>query len=203
MIAFKFLAPGCVAPFTGAVWPAGAWMTAPAGAPPESWIHACRSRDLPYWTDAELWKVELAGRICETRFQLQAERARIVGRMPAWEAGVAREFILACALRTRDFALEALADLGVEAGELARAATLDELRTASRLLRSQPLSSRAMHLLGYCLDGAIAGRTGHAGSVSHVAAIAAADLRGAPSAAYEERAWQARWLCERLAIEPG
>ena len=31
-----------------------------AGAPPELWIHAWRPRDLPYWTDAELFRAKRA-----------------------------------------------------------------------------------------------------------------------------------------------
>ena len=49
MMAFKFLARGAVAPFTGFAWPTdGAWVEAPARSQ-DAWIHACRPRDEATW----------------------------------------------------------------------------------------------------------------------------------------------------------
>ncbi|HET9553714.1 MAG TPA: hypothetical protein VFP50_12165, partial [Anaeromyxobacteraceae bacterium] len=67
MIAYKFLAPGAVGPFSGFAWPVpsgggpGPWVAAGAGGA----IHACRTHHLPWWLDAELWAAELDGEVEE------------------------------------------------------------------------------------------------------------------------------------------
>jgi len=45
-----------------------------------SWVFPCRARDLPYWVDAELWRVELEGPAPEARSQISAPRARLAER---------------------------------------------------------------------------------------------------------------------------
>ena len=73
--AYKFLAPGGVSPFTGFRWPgAGTWVSAPDERE-EHWIFACRDRDLPYWLDEELWRVELDAPVREARYQIASPRA--------------------------------------------------------------------------------------------------------------------------------
>ena len=101
MIAYKFLAPGAVAPFTGFRWPAGGaagpgpWVAAPRERP-ELRIHACKPCDLAYWLEAELWRAELADPVDEARRQVRASRGRIRhrrARTPLWcRHGVASAF---------------------------------------------------------------------------------------------------------------
>src|SRR5437868_12625227 len=57
VIAYKFLAAGSVAPFTGFPWPLpqggapGAWVEAPPPGSPDLGVHGCRAEDLPYWVE--------------------------------------------------------------------------------------------------------------------------------------------------------
>jgi len=83
--AFKFLADGSISPFTGLRRPAnGTWMSA-AVEQEASWVFPCRARDLPYWVDAELWRVELEGPAPEAR-----------SRSPHPERGSLRELMTIC-----------------------------------------------------------------------------------------------------------
>jgi len=208
VIAYKFLARGAVSPFSALAWPApsgatpGAWHAASAGS--EAWIHGCRPADLPYWVDAELWRVELSEPVRPVRHEVQADRGRLLGRIEGWDPEAKRDFTVQCALRTRDFAAEMLRQEGrdAEARALASCGILDELAAAAGELQAQALPERSLQLLGYCGDAAFFGRITHAGCVSYIAAIAAADLRRDPAALEAERAWQARWLCARLELPP-
>src|SRR4051812_1503447 len=102
MIAYKFLAPGAVAPFTGFHWPVGEWVAASGRDQCRQGIHACRIRDLPLWIHAELWEIELAGEIDEQPRKVVAERGRLVQRVTGWNEGLAAEFGRFCAARTRE-----------------------------------------------------------------------------------------------------
>ncbi|HET7825985.1 MAG TPA: hypothetical protein VFK90_11660, partial [Anaeromyxobacter sp.] len=85
MIAWKFLAEGAVAPFTGFRWPApGEWVAAPRGRA-DAWIHACRAGDLPHWLDRELWSIELDAPVRTARYQVASPRARLVARVAGWD----------------------------------------------------------------------------------------------------------------------
>ncbi|HEX9602108.1 MAG TPA: hypothetical protein VF973_00045 [Myxococcales bacterium] len=208
MIAYKFLARGAVSPFSGEAWPPpsgatpGAWV---AVSGPELWIHGCRPADLPYWVDVELWRVELSDPARPIRRAVQAERGRLLERIEAWGVASKRDFALECALRTARFAAEAFGQEGreSEARALSSCRTLDDLAAAAEAVGQEQLPARSRQLLGYCGDAVFWGRPSHAGCVSYIAAIAAADLRGDPAAVEDERAWQARWLCDRLGISPG
>ena len=104
MIAYKFLGSDCTGRFSGFAWPlpdggsSGAWV----GAPPSrcaSGVHACRVRDLPFWIDATLWRIELAGPVEEASRKVVAGRGRLLEPIDAWDADVMRDFGLACAER--------------------------------------------------------------------------------------------------------
>ena len=62
-LAYKFLGPDRVGRFSGFRWPeAGQWVKAAVDpALCRSGIHACRTEDLPWWLDQELWLIELQG----------------------------------------------------------------------------------------------------------------------------------------------
>ena len=206
MIAYKFLAPGAVSPFSGVAWPPpsgtspGAWVAASPGQ--ELWIHGCRPADLPYWIDAELWRVELSDPARPVRHEVQAERARLLGRLEAWGLASRREFTLHCALRTAGYAAEALRKEGLdsEARTLSSCETVGDVAAAVDAVKSRSLPDRCRQVLGYCGDAAIWSGIGDARCVPYIASIAAADLRQDPAATEEERDWQARWLCQRLDI---
>ena len=63
MIAYKFLAAGRVAPFSGFEWPEptgdapGGWVEATVVDSCRSGVHACRVEYLPIWMAPELWRV--------------------------------------------------------------------------------------------------------------------------------------------------
>jgi hypothetical protein len=98
VIAFKFLAKGAVAPFTGFRWPGpGVWVGAPA--------NRDDAGDLPYWLQEELWRIELEEPVRATRYQIASPHARLVARIPRWDRAFGREYARACALRARDLAL--------------------------------------------------------------------------------------------------
>jgi len=77
MLAWKFLAPGAIAPFTGIRWPQpegsriASWVEGRAA--PARGVHACAVADLPYWFDVELWEVELEGPVTRAARQLMLE----------------------------------------------------------------------------------------------------------------------------------
>jgi hypothetical protein len=102
VIAYKFLAVGSVAPFTGFRWPVGEWVETGSVDPCRDGIHACSIRDLPIWIDAELWEIELDGEIVEQTRKLVAPRGRLGRRLEEWSPALLREFGLACLKRTRE-----------------------------------------------------------------------------------------------------
>jgi hypothetical protein len=199
MIAYKFLAGGAIAPFTGFRWPTdGQWVRAIARQDGAG-IHACRAADLPYWIGEELWRIELADPVTSNETQVEGQRGRLLGRIRAWDRLVRREFAAACAFRARDFAVEALGAERTPAQEMLAACDLGPLLAAARAASRLPPFDAEM--VAYVVDASVRALEENAGSSSHTAAVAAVALRGRASAFAEERAWQARWLSERLALD--
>jgi hypothetical protein len=102
LIAYKFLAPGAVGPFTGFRWRANVWVEAEDAQPCSQGIHACRPIDLPMWLDSELWEIELDGEIVEGERKVVARRGRLTRSIEQWTPGLANEFGRFCARRTRE-----------------------------------------------------------------------------------------------------
>ena len=190
MIAFKFLAAGAVAPFTGFRWSRGQWVTAPDDRS-DVWIHACRLADLPYWLDDELWRMELDSPVHEARYQIASPRGRLLERVEAWDGLLAVAYTHACAWRARDVALPQLAPAVRDA--VARAASLEAIRAIDVAPGS---------LVGaYLADVVKWGQRGLPAMTSYVSAVLASSSGGGLAAFESERAWQARWLAERLRLE--
>jgi len=108
VIAYKFLAPGAVAPFARLAWPRdGGWVE---GDPSlcRSGVHACRFVDLAYWLGPELWEVELDGEIVEGRHKVAASRGRLVRRVQRWNDETRAAFVAACVARGRALGAAAL-----------------------------------------------------------------------------------------------
>ncbi|MFL5949986.1 MAG: hypothetical protein ACJ74M_00080 [Gaiellaceae bacterium] len=101
VIAYKFLAPGSVGPFTGYNWEPDRWVEAESPDVCRRGIHACRTRDLPIWLDEELWEIELAGDVVEQARKLVASSGRLTRRIEAWTPALAQRFGAFCARRTR------------------------------------------------------------------------------------------------------
>ena len=138
MIAYKFLRAGRIGPFSGFRWPEpGAWVRAGADTDPcRRGIHACRTRDLPWWLADELWEIELDGEIQLDEHKIVAPAGRLRSRIDAWTTACAQEYADACAWRARDRAVEALTRAGRRhaADQLSECATFDQVLTAARRL---------------------------------------------------------------------
>jgi len=195
MRAWKFLAPGAIAPFTGARWPM------PLGPDPGQWlqgrsgegVHACALGDLPYWLDDELWEVELDAPIFRAAHQLVAARGRLVARIDAWPAAQ-REFTGSCIERTRSRVVDELVAAGrdSEADQVRAERDLDVLRDlAARVAASGPF------VVGYLFDAIR--RRPYPGLCAYIAANAAAAIDG--QRGYdEERGAEVAWFADGLKI---
>jgi hypothetical protein len=193
VIGYKFLAAGARAPFTRFQWPLpGGWVRAPADRA-DLWIHACRRRDLPYWLDDELWRIELEEPVREARYQIASPRARLLSRVAAWDRAFGQAYARACALRVRELAVPHVPPAIRDA--IAEEDDLEALAAAAG--RAGPDSRAA----GYVADAAVNARLIGPSTTSYIAAMLASSLGGGLAAFEAERAWQARWLAERLALE--
>jgi hypothetical protein len=201
MIAYKFLRAGRLGPFSKFAWPEpGVWVRAGTATNQcRRGIHACRTRDLPWWLADELWEIELDGEPQIGEHKLLAPAGALRSHIDGWTAACAREYGEACAYRARDRALEALNRAGHSraADQLADCATLEDLLvTARRLADDTPDTRISLTIAG---DGAVRALTGAAPTAAYIAAHAALRLDG-PSGYAAERAWQSRWLVERLEL---
>ncbi|MBV8749528.1 MAG: hypothetical protein JO103_07425 [Candidatus Eremiobacteraeota bacterium] len=201
MIAYKFLRSGRIGPFSGFPWPEpGEWVHAePNLVACRRGIHACRISDLPWWLADELWEVELYGRVQVDEHKIFAPGGRLRSQIEEWTSACAQEYADACAWRAHERAVQALTRTGHDdsAGKLAACRTLDDVLTASRQLASAiPDTKISLTIAG---DGAFRALTGAPPTSAYIAAHAAMRLDGADGYA-AERAWQARWLAERLGL---
>jgi hypothetical protein len=201
MIAYKFLRHGRKGPFSEFAWPEpGVWVR--AGATTDQCrrgIHACRTRDLPWWLADELWEIELEGEPRIDEHKVVAPAGALRSRIDGWTAVCAQEYGEACAWRARDGAIEALTRARyVDAVEqLTACATLEQVLVAARRLADELPDSRiSLTITG---DGAFRALTAAPATSAYIAAHAALRLDG-PAAYAAEREWQARWLIERLRL---
>ena len=208
MIAYKFLAAGAVAPFTGFVWPvpasagSGPWVSAP-GDDERHWIHAARAEDLPYWLDEELWRIELDGPIRAHPTQLAAPRGRLVERAEGWTAEAAKALGAASARRVQGGAAAIFEAEGLlaEAEALRAATSVEGLRNAVLAARAGGrVPAKAMRIAEYASDARHRLEGGEIAGVLYIAANAAVLQRGSREGAAEERAWQARWIVDRIGL---
>jgi hypothetical protein len=102
VIAYKFLRPGGVAPYTGFRWPIEEWVDAAAVDPCRTGIHACAVRDLPIWIGPELWEIELEGEVVVQARKLVAPRGRLLRRLDGWNDALISDFGRACVKRVRE-----------------------------------------------------------------------------------------------------
>ena len=202
MIAYKFLRPGRTGPFSAFAWPEpGAWVD--AGRDPVACrrgIHACRTRDLPWWLADELWEIELAGHVHVDEHKIIAAAGRLRAPIEEWTPACAQEYADACAWRAHERAVQALARAGHRhaTNRLAACATLDDALAAARKLADEiPEARISLTIAG---DGAVRALTGAAPTSAYIAAHAALRLDGA-SGYTAERAWQSTWLVKRLGLD--
>lgn len=114
VVAYKFLAADRTAPLSQVRWPepgthGGGWILASAAVGTcRRAVHACRAKDLAYWLDQRLWRVELAGEVTESATKIVAERGRLLDPVDGWP-GAGPAFIDDCVTRLaelRDWARE-------------------------------------------------------------------------------------------------
>jgi hypothetical protein len=203
MIAYKFLRSGRIGPFSGFQWPGpGVCVRAPRDLVAcKRGIHACRPSDLPWWLSDELWEIELDGRVQPDEHKIFAPAGRLGAQIDAWTPACAQAYADACAWRAHARAVQALTRAGYrrDAHQLAACPTLDEVLVATRKLADDiPHARISLTIAG---DGAIRALTGAPPTSAYIAAHAAMRLDGA--AGYTaERAWQSRWLVDRLGLRP-
>ena len=210
MIAYKFLLPDRVSPFSGATWPAENWVEADGPLVPcRNGIHACRIRDLAYWLMDDLWQVELDGDLVEYELKVVARRARLVRRIDAWDANTRQTFIHMCLRRVAEHAAVEAADSSVdrEAAALvsaSRSDDLDSIKAAARDLGAAlPQDARAGKRLAGFVEDAVDWVELPAAALAYVAAHAA-DGRSrvvADDAFAAERSLQSAWLAEHLGLD--
>jgi hypothetical protein len=96
--ALKFLRPGRIGPFTGAVWPQpGSWLeTSGELSLCRSGVHALRLSALPFWLAEKLWRVELEGAHEPADGVLLARRGRLIEPIAAWNDETARRYAESC-----------------------------------------------------------------------------------------------------------
>jgi hypothetical protein len=201
MIAYKFLRAGRRGPFSNFEWPEpGAWVrTCSETISCRRGVHACRAPDLPRWLGEELWEIELGGEVQVDEHKLVAPAGCLRSRIDGWTPACAQDYAEACAWRAGDRAVEALtrARHGQAAEQLAACITLDELLAAARGLAEElPETRISLTIAG---DGAVRALSGAAPTSAYIAAHAAGRLDG-PAGYAAERAWQSRWLVERLGL---
>src|SRR4051794_16079438 len=114
MIAYKFLRVGRMGPFSKFAWPEpGVWVRADTAADPcRHGIHACRTRDLPWWLSDELWEIELGGASRIDEHKIVAAAGALRSQIDGWTAACAQEYGEACAWRARGRTIEALTRAG-------------------------------------------------------------------------------------------
>jgi hypothetical protein len=202
VIAYKFLRSGRIGPFSGFQWPdPGVWVREPQDlAACKRGVHACRPSDLPWWVADELWEIELDGQVQTDAHKIVAPAGRLRSHIEAWTPACAQEYADACAWRAHERAAQALTRAGHrhEAHELATCQTLDDVLVAARQLAENIPEARI--ILTIAGDGAFRALTGPPPTSAYIAAHAAGRIDGADGYA-AERAWQSRWLVERLGLQ--
>ena len=165
VVAYKFLRPGAIGPFSGHPWPVppgpepGEWVEAqPSAGPCRDGIHACEPRHLPRWIWEELWEVELGGPVEARRHKLRAPRGRLLRRVEAWSPATAIAFARACADRAAEHATVAEAEgsslasaMAADGDELARDAAADGGAYAA--VRGAAVSSYVAAMTAYRAGG--------------------------------------------------
>jgi hypothetical protein len=200
-IAYKFLRAGRIGPFSSFTWPEpGVWVRAGAATDAcRRGVHACRTRDPPWWLADELWEIELDGEVRIDEHKIVAPARRLRSQIEAWTPACAQECADACGRRAQERAVQALTRAGHrhEARRLAACPTLDDALVAARHLADEIPETRIS--LAIAGDGAFRALTGAAPTSAYIAAHAAMRLDGAAGYA-AERAWQSQWLVERLGL---
>jgi hypothetical protein len=144
-------------------------------------VHACRAKDLAYWLDERLWRVELAGEVSESATKIVAGRGRLLEPVDGWPE-VVPAFVDDCTAR-----LAELRDWAVENRDFRATRTLRAyLKELAEDADPASVSYTAAHAAG--VVGWLPGEG------------MAAKARGERSPFDAERRRQGRWLADRLGL---
>ena len=179
--------------------------------------HACKPAQLLYWINAQLYEVELSGKIIDSDSKSYAQRMRFVRKVETWNEKTAQQFNIWCAEQvipsemievarryTNGEATDAeLAAAWVAALAAALDTALDEVLDAAweaaTALTAALAAARGAELAA--ARGAARGAVrGAARAAAWASALAAA--RGADAALVAARGAQAAKLIEMLGLEP-
>lgn len=223
----KFLSAGGRGRFTGFPWAsyAGEWIDEAAAEPCVRGIHACRTRDLPFWLDDELWLVELDGPVQVASSKVVARRARLLEPVEAWSRGLAGDLAAACVVRTAEHAATELRAGGLDEaaerithaiascsppgspGDLSAVAEMAAAGAESAADRERRSAAQLCLYVGDAFEAALpvtADRPSLVAGVAYVAARAAYQRTGSGIGGDDpylaERRWQASWLATRLPV---
>jgi hypothetical protein len=229
VIAYKFLAAGRVAPYSGVDWPEpGVWLEAQGTRERGgTGIHALRTEALLGWIDDELWTCELGGAIEEDGDALVAERGRLLERVPRWNESTAYDFAGDCASRGRELVVAALRGEGhddaarqlegldaarfvTEAPDVAArlpqeaAGLLVMAADTTALAERRPVAKREPQLRSH-LEAVAASRSTYGAVAANVAFVVSHSTAGLHRDGYRtgfalERAWQLERLLDRLGL---
>jgi hypothetical protein len=177
MIAYKFLRPGAVGPFSGLAWPVprasapGGWVRADTQSPSlcRAAVHACTVEHLPFWMAEELWAIELSQPAAERRSKIVAPAGRLLERVEAWDEQAALDFM---------------------------AATVERVRALDASSGTSYMTEATIFCEG---DTAREDVFGNA-ALSTMIAVECAERAGGHAAVWRERALQAQWLADRLSL---
>jgi hypothetical protein len=210
MKAYKFLAEGRRAIFSGLTWPEGAWVE--ADGPPDTCragIHGCLPQHLAYWVLDELWEMELDGELVQTPLKVVAPRGRLGSRVTGWNDDARSDFMAEGIRRTVCYAALELREIGLDAEadslESADNAALGERAAAVGDGAARAGERDAADLAGFIVDVVEYTRNGHTVGPAFIAAHAA-DLHspiGVDDPFAAERESQGLWLAQRLGLTTG
>jgi hypothetical protein len=191
--ALKFLGPDRRTPFGRDAWPEpGTWIAD---------VYACSSTEqVPYWLNDELWLAELDVVTDTTERSTAARRGRLVEQVAAWNEQARTAFGERCVAAVRDATAAVLERHG-----LADAAAALAARDVDAALMSDAAEQAANDALDLDLRaawdylGTAIEFAERPPSVAFIAAVAAEHAHG-EDGAHQERARQAGWLRDELAL---
>ena len=152
MKAYKFLAEGRLAIFSGMTWTEGVWVE--ADGPPETCragIHGCLPQHLAYWVLDELWEIELEGELVKTPLKVVAPRGRLRTRVTAWNDDARRDFMAEGIRRTARYAALELREVGLDA-EADSLASADDATLGDRAAAVSDAAAEAAFIAAHAAD---------------------------------------------------
>ena len=123
-------------------WVPGRWRTVNGPLVPcYRGLHLCRPDDLVRWLGPVIWEAEYEGEVIEAKDKVIARKARITGRVGAWNERTARLFACWCAEQALPYAAPQDRDTLAETIRVARAYAEGQATDAAWSARSAARSA--------------------------------------------------------------